>query len=440
MKKFNSRIVIICCLVLMMFCMSACAKEKKNDSVGRVRLNIETYLAGKDQATHPAVISFEKPWNGYRYWMAYTPYPYGNGEEENPSVAVSNDLYKWETPIKMVNPIANNEETGCDELKDVHILYREDLNRIEVWYLGRVSEQLGGDGTSLTLFRKYTEDGITWSDYEVMTEVQYLSPTILWNDNKYQMWGIGFGTYGTEGTIVYQESTDGITWTTPVQCSIDGEKENLAIWHGAVTHTEGEYKFVYVESANESQTIEFCESVDGIEFTGKKSIIQNDNKSLWRNFYRPSLLNDNGQNYLFYGVVSDANEWYISMSSGESIEHLIGINEKDSTKMIQLDSGVTDTNSLYYKVHKIYEYVRNSIRFELLFLIPIMYRLFSVMKNRRKTSYIICLLGSMVICMLYTFLRIQPRIPLSILAVVFTSVGEGIVVYCISHTIKYRKE
>ena len=69
-----------------------------NTSVGRVRLNIETYLAGKDQPTHPSVISFEKKWNGYKYWMVYTPYPEANGEEENPCIAVSNDLYKWETP------------------------------------------------------------------------------------------------------------------------------------------------------------------------------------------------------------------------------------------------------------------------------------------------------------------------------------------------------
>lgn len=110
--------------------------------------------------------------------MTYTPYPYANGEEENPSIAVSNDLYAWVTLDGMVNPIADNEETGCRELKDPHILYRDDLDRIEIWYLGRVSQQLGGDGTSLTLFRKYSTDGIIWSDYEVMSTVEYLSPVL----------------------------------------------------------------------------------------------------------------------------------------------------------------------------------------------------------------------------------------------------------------------
>lgn len=30
-----------------------------DDSVGKVRLNIETYLAGQDQPTHPSVIGFD---------------------------------------------------------------------------------------------------------------------------------------------------------------------------------------------------------------------------------------------------------------------------------------------------------------------------------------------------------------------------------------------
>ena len=39
---------------------------------------------GDDQAFHPKVLNFEKPWNGYRYWMAYTPYPGADQRKENP--------------------------------------------------------------------------------------------------------------------------------------------------------------------------------------------------------------------------------------------------------------------------------------------------------------------------------------------------------------------
>lgn len=115
-----------------------------NNISGSVRLNIETYFAGKNQPTHPSIVAFEEEWCGYKYWMAYSPYPFGNGEEENPSIAVSNDLLYWDIPNGFLNPIANNEEVGCDELKDPHILYRDDLNRLEVWYLGRLNTNFGG--------------------------------------------------------------------------------------------------------------------------------------------------------------------------------------------------------------------------------------------------------------------------------------------------------
>ena len=35
---------------------------------------IPTY-DGTNQPTHPSVVKFEQPWNGYLYWMAMTPYP-----------------------------------------------------------------------------------------------------------------------------------------------------------------------------------------------------------------------------------------------------------------------------------------------------------------------------------------------------------------------------
>ena len=113
--------------------------------------------------------------------MGYTPYPDADGEEENPSIAASNDMYKWETPKNLANPIADNEETGCNELKDSQLIYRDDLDRLEMWYLGRISKNLGGDGETLLLFRKTSKDGINWSKYQVIRKFKYVSPAIIWD-------------------------------------------------------------------------------------------------------------------------------------------------------------------------------------------------------------------------------------------------------------------
>lgn len=237
-------------MTIVILSITACGTNPgASKGLGEIRLNIQTYRAGMDQVTHPSVLEFESNWNGYKYWMAYTPYPYGNGEEENPCIAVSDDLFYWDVPEGMVNPIADNEETGCDELKDAHILYRDDLDRIEVWYLGRLSENLGGDNDTLLLFRKYSYDGIIWSDYEVMSETEYLSPSIIWKDGKYQFWGIGYGKFNNTGTVAYYESVDGKIWNNQKICSIDGVSSDLPVWHGSVSYANGKYYLCILKAA-----------------------------------------------------------------------------------------------------------------------------------------------------------------------------------------------
>lgn len=404
-----------------------------DDSVGKVRLNIETYLAGQDQPTHPSVIGFDNKWNGYRFWMVYTPYPEANGEEENPSIAVSNDLYKWETPYGMTNPISYNEETGCNELKDGHILYRNDLNRLEIWYLGRVSKNLGGDGNSLTLFRKYSYDGIIWSSYEIMDKVEYLSPSIIWDGNKYKMWSIGFDTYKTTGTLVYQESKNGFDWTEPIQCSIGNQIDNLELWHGAVSYdsTNNIYYFVYIPDANNSQTIELCESNDGIHFTENQSIIKNDKKTLWKRFYRPCLLVYKEEYHLFYGVITEDNKWYISYSKGKSLHELKGITSGDCSKMVTLRSDVIDTNSIGYIFRTIYHSICNDLRPETGLIILVILFLDIILKQRQKRIFfkLVC---SVLLSVVYTFRLFKPSNAYGICAAYGAGILEGVCIFCIS--------
>ena len=49
-----------------------------------------------------------------------------------------NDMYYWSVPDGLYNPIAFNEETACDELKDPHIVYNDDLDRLEFGISGEL--------------------------------------------------------------------------------------------------------------------------------------------------------------------------------------------------------------------------------------------------------------------------------------------------------------
>ena len=47
------------------------------------RLNL-TSKYGDNQAYHPKVLAFNKKWHGYKYYIAYSPYPYAESKYENP--------------------------------------------------------------------------------------------------------------------------------------------------------------------------------------------------------------------------------------------------------------------------------------------------------------------------------------------------------------------
>ena len=409
-KTYEKRIIFIvlisagmCIILFLINCFNGI---KPTDSVSTVRLNIETYRAGENQPTHPSVISFEEPWHGYSYWMAYSPYPYADGEEENPCVAASNDLLYWETPLGLANPIGTNEETGCDELKDPHILYREDLDRLEIWYLGRQSVSLGGDGTSLLLMRKCSEDGIHWGQLEIMAQTEYLSPSVLWNGEKYQLWAIGYDLWGTEGTFVYQESMDGIHWSEPIPCAIGQTSSELDIWHGAVSEYLGIYHLAYID--NEKQQVLYCVSTDGIEFSSPEVVV--DNGGYWSSLYRPALLFHDDEITCFYGVVNQANQWYISSSSGTQVSKLSGLREQDISKMIPLQDAVTDTHSILYHFRTLFHSVEQYFRIELFLLIFMEVLVLIVIPKCRSVKWYldICIAFNLLLSCGYILYRFLP--------------------------------
>lgn len=290
---------------------------------GEIGLDIHTYYAGGNQATHPNVVAFEEPWNGYRFYMGYTPYPYANGAEENPSIAVSNDLVNWEKPDGLINPIACCEETECDELKDTHLLYRADLNRLEMWYLGRIKSSLK-QGGALYVFRKTSRDGIQWSTYEVMyqfREFNLASPSVHWNGEKYEFWGIRHDR--DDIGLYYMTSLDGDCWSPLRKCMVPQARET-DMWHGAVAIDSGKVRFVWVGHGGKHRNyIYMADGVDSCNFFNTRIIIRNDTK--WNFLYRPCIVRVDNTCVCYYGAIRKDGKWLITMSRGADWDQLRGI-------------------------------------------------------------------------------------------------------------------
>lgn len=276
-------------------------------------IKLETYLAGKNQPTHPSVLDFGKEWNGWRYWMSYSPYPYRNGEEENPCIAVSNDMNVWGVPNGLYNPIAFNEETGCDELKDPHIVYNYHTDSLEVWYLGRINGTRASK-SDLLMMRKKSVDGIDWSRYEVLDTVNgMLSPSIIYEDGIYKRWFIKPSTDSTSGKLLYSESKNAKEWTADQGCIFGDNSEIQKIWHGAVANCEHVYCFVFIETSRSGDKIMYSESKDGLHWSKPSCIIS---KGTMRyQFYRPCIMSANDSIYCLYGTVDHNNIWKVAMSA-----------------------------------------------------------------------------------------------------------------------------
>ena len=293
---------------------------------GSVALDIRTYCAGLNQPTHPNVISFDSPWHGYRYYMAYTPYPYANGFEETPCIAASNDMIHWESPTGAVNPIATSEELACDELKDSHLLYRKDLDRLEMWYLGRINSTMA-EGGQLHCLRKVSANGRCWSNYEVMysfDKFNLVSESVIYN-GAYQFWGIRYSKEDTGLYFMYSE--DGVHWSEPEKCDIP-DATSTDMWHGTVSYQDGIYYFVWVGHAGKPcNQIFYSVSTDGFHFSSPQVMIEND--SGWEYLYRPCLLKKEEILHCYYGVIRCDGKWMISLSRGEEIQEMAGVTPAD---------------------------------------------------------------------------------------------------------------
>ena len=100
----------------------------------RYRLNIISSYGDKE-AYHPKVIAFKEKWNGYKYWMSFTPYPKGKSAKENPHIVASNDLINWEVPKGLKNPLDEVDNIPKKRYNsDSHIVYNPDTKILSCYW------------------------------------------------------------------------------------------------------------------------------------------------------------------------------------------------------------------------------------------------------------------------------------------------------------------
>lgn len=186
-----------------------------------ISIHLVNYL-GNRQNIHPKVLYFSKSFAGYHYWMAYTPYPNGSINDENPCIAVSNDGIEWHEPGMSPNPLAVAPPGGYNS--DTHLVYNPQRRELECWY-----RQFHIDTKAVTLLRRTTFNGVDWSRPDTIlgpsNRSVYLSPAVDIRDGRYEM------LYSDGWKLMYtraRSAAPAVDWEEPAVVVND---PILGIWH-----------------------------------------------------------------------------------------------------------------------------------------------------------------------------------------------------------------
>jgi uncharacterized protein YjdB len=264
-------------------------------------LDIPTY-EGSGQCTHPGVVYFANGWNGYKYWMTYTPYPNSQDMYENPSICASNDGINWVTPNGLDNPLADRPAVGhnCDG----ELIYNSKKNQLMMYWVET-------DDATINWVKLVTStNGVDWtSPKAVITDTRdcysILSPTIDYNADAgvYYMWSMNASpddsAAGQQYFIERRQSTDGLTWTSPTKIQNFGQI-NTEIWHLSIRYIPSVKEYwafvaAYPEGNVQAATEEyFLKSTDGLNWTSYPNKTVLPTNSGWDSFriYRSSFVYD----------------------------------------------------------------------------------------------------------------------------------------------------
>jgi len=296
-------------------------------------LDIETPIPNiPSQPYHPSVVFFNKPWNGWKYWMVFTPMPL-NAEPypdrwENPCVVSSNDGINWAYPngeIKSIDDLTEDEIAMHSYYSDPDMVYCEEYAKLRVYY----RKNSGADAKDISLYFQESSDGINWGGRrrallcDDIIKHRPVSPTFVYKKNKYEMWFVTEG--GDKKNIYYSTSTDGLAWYNIHICCFLTREKLCNPWHIDCQQYIDKYIMTIYELSN---SISVWESNDGLIFTFVRTIIH-PNKILG-SFYNGGLYRacmvKTAECYRVFFSARNRRKTFIGIAEGKNISDIHIIN------------------------------------------------------------------------------------------------------------------
>ena len=142
---------------------------------------------GTGHGFHPSVwdAGVGERWNGFRYWMAMTPFHGGDEDLENPCILASHDGFDWQVPPGLTNPLARRGSApGFDYNSDTELVFLpEEGTNGTLYCFWRPANRFAAPIDEAWYYATST-DGITWSAQHRAgawfgVEPSYASPSLV---------------------------------------------------------------------------------------------------------------------------------------------------------------------------------------------------------------------------------------------------------------------
>ncbi|MCK1997963.1 hypothetical protein MPH47_12130 [Psychrobacillus psychrodurans] len=299
---------------------------------------------GSGQATHPSIIDFlvehdQPSWGGYRYWMAFTPYPNTNDEHEDPNIVASHDGITWVVPSGIVNPL--DDLFGQNYNADTDIVYDPLEDCLRVYYRSFLTDGVT-PRVELRMVKIMQNRSITSPIVSITVDLSSLDndkirSQAIWRESstRWHMWANG-GSRPYK--MWYLFSTDGINWGEPQQCfnqqGLDPfEAIGYENWHPSCkpNYKENRIEFFVVDFITKHLIYAECPMNNPTLVTTplNEVILEISDIGKWDSggLYRSSFVIDekDGQQFyrLWYSGFNEQSVWRIGYTEGK----LVGIND-----------------------------------------------------------------------------------------------------------------
>lgn len=248
------------------------------------KINVPTY-EGSGVAIHPSVYFNQNAWNGYEYWMAYTPYPSAKNQLENPSIAVSRDGSTWTIPDGLSNPVEPAPPGGAYYNSDPNIVVGNDGLMYLFWRT--VGVPSGGE----TWYYRTSANGLNWSDRTAVREDlqsvrRMLSPSFSQlADGSWVAYAVDIVPAPYTVVRLQASTLAGLKGATPQKVNIAGNSGRP--WHIDVHRASGLWQMLVQDGGPNGGDLWAAISTDGINFQAGPACIKR-NAGQWDSIYYKS--------------------------------------------------------------------------------------------------------------------------------------------------------